>query len=415
MDDFVNWDNAGPAVGVGAPLDLDLVPSFEIGHEQDEMGLLLEDVNGDDFSFWALEHYAQTNLESTDVPPSANRDGTLPGWALPEAPCANCQNGGYHCKRIREGSYGYYCTSCVALGCECSFGLTSAVDPSSQSATFPPNPWPTLGDHPNSILQAPDTRHMTPSSGSPGLAVTATEAGEHKAGPKIGARFSRESVKILKNWLSTHSRHPYPTDDERESLQKLTGLNKTQITNWLANARRRGKIQPPRSTSPHVPSWSGAIDIPQRRGTPSPLGTPQRRGTPSPDAMNPLQRWCNSPPENEPASVTDIARAIGSSSSALSSGLESPHSFNYTDDGSGRSLCHGSSASSAGTSHSGNSFASAFSHASRGSFGSLGSHGRGRRRRRRRTAAPKVDDGPTSLLEVSLKTFQCTFCTETFR
>ena len=409
MDEFLDLDEAGPAVGV--PLDLNLGPSYEASYDQAEMGLLLEDVNGDDFSFWALEHFAQNNLESANVAPGQDGDDTLPTWELPEAPCAHCQRGGYHCKRMREGSYRGYCTSCVALRCECSFGLASAGP--SQSAAFPPNPWPTLGDHPNSILQAPEIRHTTSAPDALGSTAAADDPGEPKTGPKIGARFSRESVKILKNWLSTHSRHPFPTNDEKESLQKLTGLNKTQITNWLANARRRGKIQPPRSTSPHVRSWTGAIDIPQRRGTPSPSGTPYRRGTPSPESMNPLQRWANSPPENEPASVTDIARAIGSSSSALSSGLESPNSFNYTDDGSGKSLCHASSASSAGTSNSTGSFASAYSHASRGSYGSFGSFDRGRRRRRRRTA-PKPDEGPTSLA-VSLKTFQCTFCTETFR
>ncbi len=222
--------------------------------------------------------------------------------------------------------------------------------------------------------------------------------------PKIGARFSRESVRILKNWLSTHNRHPYPNEEEKEMLQKQTGLNKTQITNWLANARRRGKIVAPRSTSPGVRSFSNAIDI------------PQRRGTPSLEYMNPLQRWQNSPPEHEPASVTAIVRAVTASSTTLASGLNSPYSsMNLTDDGSSKSLCAGSSASSLGTSQSSaGSFPSVYSHGSRGSFGSFGSSMNRGRRRRRRKATTKGPEEKTPLI-APLKTFQCTFCTETFR
>jgi hypothetical protein len=190
-------------------------------------------------------------------------------------------------------------------------------------------------------------------------------------------------------------------------LQRNTGLSKTQITNWLANARRRGKVQPQRSTSPQVGNWSSGVDI------------PARRGTPALESMNPLQRWQHSPPEHEPASVTAIARAVTTSSSAISSGLNSPFSsFPYTDDGSGRSVCNQSSASSIGTSHSSNgSRGSAYSHGSRNSFGSFGSapfSNRSRRRRRRRAAPRQSPDGLKTFVG-PLKTFQCTFCTETYR
>ncbi len=399
LEQFIDWDKADPAVG--GSFDANPLSEAPAANDPDDLRLFFDNADGDDFSFWALEHYEQSNLNATTVP----GDGILPGWELPGAPCANCQKAGYQCKTIPEGCYRGYCTSCVALRCQCSFGLTAADE--HESATFPPNPWPTLGDHPNAIPHE-DGNLAELSHGTSTPMPIPDVAGERVAGPmtapKIGARFSRESAKILKNWISTHSRHPYPTDEEKESLQRLTGLNKTQIVNWLANARRRGKYQIPRSTSPHVKNWSGAIDIPPRRGTPGPGGSPL-------ESMNPLQRWANSPPEHEPASVTDIARAITSSSAALSSGLNSPRSFNYTDDGSSRSLCLGSSASSVGTSgSSGGSFASAFSHASRGSFGSVGSFNRGRRRRRRRTAPKQPTDAPTSLA-VPLKTFQCTFCT----
>ncbi|KAK8042477.1 hypothetical protein PG994_012960 [Apiospora phragmitis] len=239
--------------------------------------------------------------------------------------------------------------------------------------------------------------------------IGAVSKEQHQAGPqptlpsKPGARFSRESVKILKNWVTTHSRHPYPTEEEKESLQRITGLNKTQIANWLANARRRGKIQPTRSTSPHVGrGYATAMDIPRRPGTPRLF-----------ENMNPLQRWANSPPEHEPASVTDIARAITTSSTDMSSSSSFNSPYVSGDDGSGRSIANISSASSLSRSQSsGGSFASSFSHHSRGSVGSLPSFARARGRRRRRRIPQRRSQ---ERLGEQPKTFQCTFCTETFR
>ncbi|KAK4103743.1 hypothetical protein N658DRAFT_421095 [Parathielavia hyrcaniae] len=404
MDEFVNWDQAADsALAPDASLDMlssSLLPATT-SQALEDLDLALADVDGDDFSFWALQHF-ENNISPTlaagdEIPMPTDRSTRTFEDHLEIAltPCNNCQLGSYECKRIPEGQYKGYCTSCVALRCECSFGLASA---------FPANPWPVMGDHPRMLQEdihcgephpsgsATDLSGMASTSGAEN---TAANAGSSKA--KAGARFSRESVKILKNWLSTHSKHPYPNDEEKDMLQKQTGLSKTQITNWLANTRRRHKnAVVHRSTSPGVRKWSSPIDIPQRRGTPASL-----------EFMNPLQRWQHSPPENEPASVTAIARAVNSAADTLSSGLNSPFSANFTDDGSGRSLCD-SNISSANTSHS----SSAYSFGSRGSFGSGGSIPRGRRRRRRKVptaaAAATPRTGPA-------KTFQCTFCTETFR
>jgi hypothetical protein len=396
--EFVNWDQADPEPVPG----VDMLSST--GQQLDDIDLALANVDGDDFSFWALQHF-ENNVSPTmnvneEIPMPTDRSTRTfeDHLEMAEAPCHNCQLGGYQCKRIPEGQYKGYCTSCVALRCECSFGL---------SCVFPSNPWPVMGDHPRMLREEKNCEakncEATPSTSAldiPGF--TSTLGAENNCaneGPKnkAGARFSRESVKILKNWLSTHSKHPYPNDEEKEMLQKQTGLSKTQITNWLANTRRRNKnAVSQRSTSPGVRSWANPIDIPQRRRTPGSL-----------EHMNPLQRWQHSPPENEPASVTAIARAVNSASS-VSSGLNSPYSANFTDDGSGRSLCD-SNISSANTSRS-HSSASAYSYGSRGSFGSGGSIPRGRRRRRRKApaATATTHNGPA-------KTFQCTFCTETFR
>lgn len=420
MEEFVNWDNAGDAVG--HQFQQDALADLSANPDHDNIDLVLENVNEDDFSFCALQHFSENSFPldniSAPMPMTMDVDMSLLAdfqWDTPDFPCAHCTMGGFSCKKIREGQHKGYCTSCIALRVECSFGATisGSIDP--EGTAFPTNPWPTTGPHPNNtVLENPsdEFQQLINSISASDLASLANQSADEtqpRPGPppKIGARFSRESVRILKTWLSTHNRHPYPTDEEKELLQRQTGLNKTQITNWLANARRRGKVQAPRSTSPLVGNWSGPIDI------------PQRRGTPALEAMNPLQRWEHSPPENEPASITAISRAVTASSSGLSSGLNSPFSLHYTDDGSGKSLCNQSSASSLGTSHgtshsSGGSL-SAYSHGSRNSWGSLGSAPFNNRRRRRRRAAPKPGKDGKASLSVPLKTFQCTFCTETFR
>ncbi|KAJ4016018.1 hypothetical protein NW752_006952 [Fusarium irregulare] len=139
--------------------------------------------------------------------------------------------------------------------------------------------------------------NVTPDFSSDHL-PTPNDAPQPPQPAKVGGRFTRESVRILKNWLATHQNHPYPREPERRMLQEETGLTKTQISNWLANARRRGKI-PSSASSPRT----RAMDIPPRPGTPAVRNTSD---------MDPLQRWVDSPPEDEPAAVTAIARAVAS-------------------------------------------------------------------------------------------------------
>ncbi|RMJ14881.1 hypothetical protein CDV36_005447 [Fusarium kuroshium] len=213
--------------------------------------------------------------------------------------------------------------------------------------------------------------------------------------PKIGARFSREAVRVLRQWVSTHSDHPFPSDHEKEILQNRTGLSKTQILNWLANARRRGKIQARHPGSPHSPSSTQAIDIPGRKPTPAP-GERNRW-------MDPLARWVDSPPESEPATATAIARAVASCGS-------DDLSDTHYQTGHGHWLSRASSTSSIGTSQSSDN--SAYSQHSRDSMTSFRSSSRSSRRRRH-NAASKRADKRTSLAR-SLNTYQCTFCTETF-
>ncbi|KAH9861712.1 hypothetical protein J1614_011465 [Plenodomus biglobosus] len=214
--------------------------------------------------------------------------------------------------------------------------------------------------------------------------------------PKLGSRFSREVIRTLKNWLAVHQQHPYPTEDEMAALQERTGLNKAQLTNWFANARRRGKVHGIRPASPQVNIQTSPMDIIQRPGTPAFRSDAHYK--------DPLQRWVDSPPEHEPATARDIARAMASSSRRASH-ERAGSSSKYTD--TWQSPYARSSASSAATSQSSGEFSA---HRSSGSQSSLKMHRPPRRKRASRRRHIEQHPVPEPLMP-----YQCTFCTEVFK
>ncbi|KAH6692218.1 hypothetical protein F5X68DRAFT_228597 [Plectosphaerella plurivora] len=109
--------------------------------------------------------------------------------------------------------------------------------------------------------------------------------------PKVGTRFSKESARVLRQWLDTHKDHPFPSREDNEMLQRFTGLSKVQIKTWFANARRRRRLPESSSASASVSrSPGGGVPIPQRPATPIP--TPH--GGRSEQYMDPMERWVDS-------------------------------------------------------------------------------------------------------------------------
>ncbi|CAM1511897.1 Fc.00g094100.m01.CDS01 [Cosmosporella sp. VM-42] len=252
-----------------------------------------------------------------------------------------------------------------------------------------------ITDQPEAPLpHAPRVPHAEPHQ------PTFPQTNSAKPPPKIGARFSREAISVLRRWLSSHGGNPYPSDEEKEILQHQTGLSKTQISNWLANARRRSGA---RSTSSH-----------RRHSSSQPVDIPRRPGTPAIEAgtryLNPLERWFDSPPEHEPATVTAIARAIASEPSCVGAPLYAGPA-EYDSD---KSLSDLFRESGTGNSHSsGSSLSSAYSHGSRGSSRAPSIIGRRSSRRKSRLGKRRLNVRNT--LITPLNRYQCTFCTETFR
>jgi hypothetical protein len=419
MDDLFDFDAAEAGMAAQHPsqssqtqdgfLDLeDLSSSFDMNK------FLSPEMENDRDSFNILQHFITGLAGPTDLP------GTLQGPAAsavaittaddfndfsrwidgahkPKDPCDFCRSRRLECLVIqKDADADGSCTSCFALRHHCSLGRTKMLDP--HDALSPAQTFPSVAED-----TSPEATSVSPhdmfngSNSGPWLTRELSNAGDHgdPSAARIGSRFPRDSVRILKEWLTTHHRHPYPTDEEKEQLRAQTGLNKTQITNWLANARRRNKGRTPGAVSPKGNMASRPMKVP-------------KRSAPALENMNPLERWQHSPPEHEPVSASVLARA--STSSTFSSDLTGPYGYPRSEDGSAHSIIRASSTSSLASESSGRSFASAYSHQSRGSIGSFNSFAKKGRRRRRQ--APRAGMTNTS---TTPRQFQCTFCIESFR
>jgi len=287
------------------------------------------------------------------------------------------------------------CTLCTSQSLVCSLSNDHEIGSMQPMAQFPPAESRPFQDEQELVdgfgMQG---SHETSPLPSPALVSGADIQGEFSGSSvKIGARFPRDTVRMLRHWLSTHQRHPYPTEEEKEELKSKTGLSKVQITNWLANARRRGLIKVTRCTSSTTDGPSKALRI---RG---------RSKEKILENMGPMERWQHSPPENEPAKARDIARAFNSS--VMISNTDSPSSYPAADEGSVGSRPRGSSASSFGTPVSSGSQESAHSHHSRASMGPFSKRGR----RRRRPTIKSVE----SLALSGVRQYLCSFCVESFK
>ncbi|EXJ57354.1 hypothetical protein A1O7_07701 [Cladophialophora yegresii CBS 114405] len=328
------------------------------------------------------------NIEIEAIPHTSDLSADFPMFRAKE-PCDLCAKMGLDCFLATRGAMVTGCTCCISLYRECSF-----VHPKIPRGFV--NTFPGIAEDQQIPENALTERRR------------AMKSMEEGRGRKTGARFPRDAVKILKQWLAEHADHPYPNEREKDELKQLTGLKRSQISNWLANARRRGKVRPAES-GPSSPML-GAIDIPQNQD-----------GSGIAD-LNPLDRWKASPPEHEPASMTAIARAVTSTplpvrnpsvSSLQGSRPNSRPSSRRasSEDDSSFSMFRAPSVSSFETRESSNSdltFASSRSNRSKGSFASS----QDRRRRRRAPVAQRA--AAQQAKSRAARIFQCTFCTDSF-
>ncbi|EER27319.1 Homeobox domain containing protein [Coccidioides posadasii C735 delta SOWgp] len=113
------------------------------------------------------------------------------------------------------------------------------------------------------------------------------------------SNWSEDAVEVLKKWLKQDCRHPYPTKQEKAELAEQTELTVTQVSTWFANARRRG-----RHASADRCLTSTSLNCPDK---------PRKVSDEQWPSFSPLDRWRNSPPEVEAASLEAIRSAVARS------------------------------------------------------------------------------------------------------
>jgi hypothetical protein len=101
----------------------------------------------------------------------------------------------------------------------------------------PPLTYSHQGQHP------PRRYSKSSTAGSVLVTTTSTTATSITPNGKTNKRrrgnLPKAVTAILRDWLSDHKKHPYPTEDEKDYLANRTGLTLNQISNWFINARRR--------------------------------------------------------------------------------------------------------------------------------------------------------------------------------
>lgn len=317
----------------------------------------------------------------------------IPTYYKPSVRCGYCISLNLECKVFtNEGNKS--CAACQSLFRKCSFLLESNESSRGRVDT----------------LHTVDEDAAQEQGALTGIRPTFTAGASHEDVRRQmmtgrNCRFSKPIVKVLRRWVCEHADDPYPTSKDKEELSAQTGLNVTQLCNWLANARRRGKV----SSLATACKQSMAIDVPQKSTQPDPTKTP-------------FERWKDSPPEGE-APVTILARAAATtefnhdesdSSSRAPSLAERRHS------GSGFSTLKTTSGSSFGTGES-NESGSGWSHnSSRESYSSFARKQK-RRKRDPYSLPPTASTGrhkpssTSSNMSISCRPFQCTFCVADFR
>lgn len=181
----------------------------------------------------------------------------LPRYQKPAQPCAYCRSKSLECFIYNSGpEQSGCCSPCNALFRPCSF---SNPDTTVKQRTA----LDTLD-----IVTENDTRDFGGLTGRKQMRslghmgpIEDEDEGQQKKGA-AAARFPRAATKVLKDWMIAHIDHPYPVEEEKETLVKQTGLTLGQISNWMANTRRRQKARPKRSSSPSIRPSTKVIDIP---------------------------------------------------------------------------------------------------------------------------------------------------------
>ncbi|KAF5027158.1 hypothetical protein F66182_731 [Fusarium sp. NRRL 66182] len=348
-----------------------------------------------DFSFldqssnnWGIPSPLPTNNDPIKTPMTTIDEFFIKnGASRPAAPCTNCRRRRLQClilhTTVDNPNPTKSCSSCVALFRECSLSGRQKREPSAFE-TSEPVIGTLHGVSEHSMLGVPETveEGQPPSQGLPMSALS---------GKRTNTRSVRKT-RVLRNWYVTHLDHPYPSEEEKLGLAQQSGLSRSQVINWFANTRRRHRLSATYSTSPGRGRQGFAP------GSPMPHYIRKN--------MSPMDRWKNSPPDEEAASATAIQNALAEQSSGQSSidsddmGASDGPPSTASNDSLWQSALHDASSNSASSCYSFRSREAKFLSRSAGS--SVGE-------------VPVISRTASRSKTKKLIAFQCTFCRQSFK
>ncbi|KAI5460308.1 hypothetical protein BGZ63DRAFT_358034 [Mariannaea sp. PMI_226] len=311
------------------------------------------------------------------------------GAHRPTVPCNHCRRRRLQCLILKTTPANpnptKACSSCVALFRECSLSGREKRVPSDFETLMP-----VIGHLHGVSEQDSPLEHL--GEGQPSQQPVVETASAPALSSKRANTRSVRKTRGLKNWFSSHLDHPYPSEEEKVALAKESGLSKSQVVNWFANTRRRRRLAAHSHNNPASRVFLQGSPMPQQLG------------------LSPMERWRNSPPEEEPASASAIESALSTRSSSRAS-MDNPD-LSWLD-GPGSSTSNDSifyrnhnlndissgSASSCGSQH----FAIEPSILSRSANSSVGE------------ATPYSRPTSSRGKNSSFQAFQCTFCRQSYK
>lgn len=332
--------------------------------------------------------------------PWDDHDFFLPqgAWRPPE-PCTYCRRMRLQCFSLQTTEANpnpvTSCSSCVALFRQCSLAERHKRQPHRYETNRP------VIDQLHGIREddfflgstdnldfgeyesfVPNTNKSEPPR--PSSSTSSEKAGSHSRSVK--------RTRPLREWLACNISNPYPTKAEKADLEKQTGLTKTQINNWFLNARRRQRH---------------SEKVVAQRKTFLPQGSPMPSASPL-SMMTPLDRWRCSPPEDEPITISPAVLGSALNDSFYTDSGPASASAGYASSSmSGDSWLHSQPQSIYTSSHPDSTSGFCHSTDSGSNFGGLGTSNDAF------TLPPRPST--TASTAVSNPSFQCTFCSRTFK
>ena len=214
----------------------------------------------------------KTNLftQTDTFPTTYDQFGGMHGWFEEGSGFFHLQQACAYCTIIPTTSANpnprTSCSSCVALYRNCSF----THEPKRPMSRY------------ETDLPGMDNLH-----GLFELEETDEAQGFARNTKKESARVTNRT-KVLREWTDKHQKL-YPTDEERAGLVQRSGLTERQVRDWFSNLRRKQR------------RLRGVKGSNRAHGT-------FRSGSPMPQPLT-MDRWRNSPPEEESVSLQTLENA----------------------------------------------------------------------------------------------------------